>query len=155
MSRGQQEYQARPRTHPIVGSSVLHNSAYLHATGEAIYTFDIPTPNDDLHSALVLSTEPYAKIISIDTTKAEHTPGFKGFINYLDVPGSQWTGDVVNDEEVFPSSTVYCVGTIIRLVIADTEVHAHIASKLIDIKYECLHPVIYARLIKQSNMNHI
>ncbi|CAF4806270.1 unnamed protein product [Rotaria socialis] len=117
-------------------------TAYLHATGEAKYTCDIPTPSDGLYSALVLSTRPYARIVSIDKTKAEEVPGFKAFISHLDVPGCRMTGDVVNDEEVFPSSIVYCVGTVIGLVVADNEMDAQHASKLIDIKYECLKPLI-------------
>lgn len=143
VSRGEQEFQSKPMFNQIVGSSCIHNSAYLHGTGEAKYTCDIPTPQDGLYSAVVLSTQPYAKILSIDTKKAEEVAGFKAFINHMDVPGSRMTGDVVNDEEVFPSSIVYCVGTIIGLVVADSEMAAQRASKLIDIKYECLTPLIF------------
>lgn len=143
LSSGEQEFQSKPISNQIVGSSFIHNSAYLHGTGEAKYTCDIPTSSDGLYSVLVLSTQPYAKIISIDTEKAEQVPGFKAFISHVDVPGQRMSGDVVNDEEVFPSSIVYCVGTIIGLVVADTEMHAQQASKLIDIKYECLTPLIF------------
>ena len=143
LSRGEQEFQSKPISNKIVGSSLIHNSAYLHGTGEAKYTCDIPTPSDGLYSVLVLSTQPYAKIVSIDKTKAEEVLGFKAFICHLDVPGCRMTGDVVNDEEVFPSSIVYCVGTIIGLVVADSEMHAQQASKLIDIKYESLQPLIF------------
>ncbi|CAF1144415.1 unnamed protein product [Didymodactylos carnosus] len=143
LSHGEQEFQSKPISNHIVGSSLVHNSAYLHGTGEAKYTCDIPTPSDGLYSIPVLSTQPYAKILSIDKTKAEEVPGFKAFITHLDLPGCNLTGDVVNDEEVFPSSIVYCVGTIIGLVVADTEMHAQQAAKLIDIKYECLKPLIF------------
>ncbi|CAM4961360.1 unnamed protein product [Rotaria socialis] len=153
LSRGEQEFQSKPISNKIVGSSSIHNSAYLHATGEAKYTCDIPTPSDGLYSALVLSTRPYARIVSIDKTKAEEVPGFKAFISHLDVPGCRMTGDVVNDEEVFPSSIVYCVGTVIGLVVADNEMDAQHASKLIDIKYECLKPLIVTidQAIKQQS----
>lgn len=142
ISRGAQEFQAKPLSNVTVGSSQMHNSAILHATGEAKYTCDIATPADGLHSSLVLSTQPYAKIVSIDTTEAEKVPGFEAFISHLDVPGCHMTGDVVNDEEVFPISTVYCIGTIIGMVVADSEVHAQQASSLIEVKYECLQPLI-------------
>ena len=143
LSSGEQEFQSKPISNQIVGSSVIHNSAYLHGTGEAKYTCDIPTPSDGLYSVVVLSTQPYAKIVSIDTTKAAEVPGFQAFISHLDVSGCSMSGDVVNDEEVFPSSIVYCVGTVIGLVVADSELHAQQASKLIDIKYECLEPSIF------------
>lgn len=143
VSRGEQEFQSKPSSNQIVGASLIHNSAYLHGTGEAKYTCDIPTPADGLYSAVVLSTQPYAKIVSIDTTKAEQVFGFKAFISHLDVRGSRMTGDVANDEEVFPSSIVYCVGTIIGLIVADSEMHAQQAVKLVDIQYECLEPSIF------------
>lgn len=89
-----------------------------------------------------MSTKAYAKIISIDLIKAKQVPGFKIFISHIDVPGCRMTGDVVNDEEVFPSSVVDCVGTVIGLVVAETEFQAQQASKLIDVQYECLTPII-------------
>ncbi|CAF1398851.1 unnamed protein product, partial [Adineta ricciae] len=142
LSRGEQEFQSKPNSNYVVGSSHTHNSAPLHGTGEAKYTCDIPTPSDGLYSALVLSTEPYAKILSIDTAQAEAMPGFKAFISHSDVTGSLMTGDVVNDEEVFPTTTIYCIGTIIGMVVADSEEGAQQASKLIQVKYECLEPLI-------------
>lgn len=142
LSYGEQEFQSKPISNQIIDSSTIHNSAYFHGTGEAKYTCDIPTPSDGLYSVLLLSTKPYARIVSIDASKAEKVPGFKAFISHTDVPGCRMSGDVVNDEEVFPSSIVCCIGTIIGLVVADSEMHAQQASKLIDIKYECLTPLI-------------
>ncbi|CAF5123727.1 unnamed protein product, partial [Rotaria sp. Silwood1] len=37
ISHGQQTIPERPQSQKIVGSSLPHRSAYLHATGEAIY----------------------------------------------------------------------------------------------------------------------
>ncbi|CAF0832214.1 unnamed protein product [Didymodactylos carnosus] len=143
ISHGQQEHQLKPHTNKVVGSSVLHRSAYLQVTGEAKYTDDMPMLPGCLYSALVLSTQAHAKIIEIDKTQAEHVPGFVGYFGHQDVPGNNETGDIVHDEEVFVSSIVECVGQIIGICVADTESHAQQAAKLIAIKYENLFPQIF------------
>jgi xanthine dehydrogenase/oxidase len=62
ISHGQQTIPNRPSSQKLVGSSLLHRSAYLHTTGEASYTDDIPSMVNTLHAALVLSTEANARI---------------------------------------------------------------------------------------------
>jgi hypothetical protein len=62
ISHGQQTVPIRPPSQKIVGSSLSHRSAYLHATGEAIFIEDMPSLIDTLHASLVLSTEANARI---------------------------------------------------------------------------------------------
>jgi hypothetical protein len=62
VSHGQQTIPERPPSQKVVGSSMLHQSAYLHTTGEAIYTDDMPSLVNTLQAAFVLSTEPNARI---------------------------------------------------------------------------------------------
>lgn len=81
-------------------------------TGEAEYTDDVPVPPNTLHAALVLSTKPHARILSIDTSKAEEYPGFEGFFGAKDVPGGNDVGAVVPDEELFATEFVTCVGQV-------------------------------------------
>jgi xanthine dehydrogenase/oxidase len=49
----------------------------------------------------------------------------------------------VLDEEVFVSSLVECVGSLVGLVVAETEVQAQGAAKLVVIEYEHLQPTIF------------
>lgn len=51
----------------------------LQVTGEAEYVDDIAMPPHGLHAALVMSTKPHAKLVSIDPSEAENQPGFAGF----------------------------------------------------------------------------
>lgn len=80
-------------------------------TGEAQYTDDVPVQNC-LHAALVTSTVPHAHLINVDATSALAMPGIIGFYCHKDVPGSNAIGIVVQDEEVFASKTVTCVGQV-------------------------------------------
>lgn len=65
VSHGQQTIAERPKSHEVVGEPLLHRSAYLQTTGEAKYVDDMPSLPGTLHAALVLSTQPHARIKSI------------------------------------------------------------------------------------------
>ncbi|UJR09845.1 hypothetical protein I4U23_014070 [Adineta vaga] len=143
ISHGQQTIPERSKSNRIVGKSLIHRSAYLQTTGEAKYIDDMPSLPNTLHAALVLSTQPHAKIINIDLSSALNVPGYVTFVNHHDVPGRNDTGDVVYDEEVFVSSIVSCVGAIIGLVLGDTEQAAYKAASLVQIEYELLTPTIF------------
>ncbi len=62
VSHAQQTIPERPSSQKVVGSSIPHRSAYLHTTGEATFTGDIPILANTLHGAFVLSTQPNARI---------------------------------------------------------------------------------------------
>ena len=53
----------------------------------------------------------------IDLGAASKVPGFVLFVSHNDIPGSNATGDVFHDEEVFVSSITPCVGSIIGVVL--------------------------------------
>lgn len=63
-----------------VGRPIPHLSAFEQATGEAIYTDDLPMFEDELRLAFVLSTKAHAKILSIDASLALQECGVFGFL---------------------------------------------------------------------------
>ena len=65
ISHGQQTIPDRPASQKVVGTSLPHRSAYLQTTGEAKYIDDMPSLPNTLHAALVLATQPNARIKSI------------------------------------------------------------------------------------------
>ncbi len=65
VSHGQQIIPERPSSQKVVGTSLPHRSAYLQTTGEAKYTDDMPSLPSTLYAALVLATQPNARIKSI------------------------------------------------------------------------------------------
>ena len=81
-------------------------------TGEAEYTDDTPTPPNTLHAALVLSKKAHARILSIDDSIAKSSPGFVGLFLSKGIPGTNHTGPIIHDEEVFASEVVTCVGQV-------------------------------------------
>ncbi|CAF1001889.1 unnamed protein product [Rotaria sp. Silwood1] len=144
ISHGQQTIPERPQTQKYVGSSISHQSAYLHTTGEAIYVDDMPSHINTLYGALVLSTKANARIKHIDIDDASKVTGFVSFVNYIDVPGSNKLGNILPDEEIFVSSIAFCVGAIIGLVVCESEHAAKLAANLIKIDYDLLSPRIFS-----------
>lgn len=65
ISHGQQTIPETPSTQKVVGTSISHRSAYLQTTGEASFVDDLPSMEGTLHGALVVSTEPHARIKAI------------------------------------------------------------------------------------------
>ena len=161
VSHAQQTIPERPPSQKIVGSSMPHQSAYLHTTGEATFIDDIPSSVNTLYAAVVLSTQPNARIrhigrstflhlrassvdvVRIDTEAASQTPGFVSFVSSLDVPGSNRVGHELHDGEIFVSSVALCVGAVIGMILCDTQRSADAAAKLVQIDYELLTPTMF------------
>ena len=96
-----------------------------------------------LYGAPVLTAHPRAKIHSIDTSEAGQMPGVVRIFTAKDVPGHRGTGIAIPDLPVFVAvgETTCCIGDVLALVVADTDVHAREAAKKVEIGYEVLEPL--------------
>ncbi|XP_054797182.1 xanthine dehydrogenase 1-like isoform X2 [Prosopis cineraria] len=138
---GCQEYEIM-KLGTAVGSPEVHLSARLQVTGEAEYADDTKIPSNGLHAALVLSRKPHARILSIDVSGAESSPGFVGIYLAKDVPGVNNIGPVVADEELFAEKYVTCVGQVMGVVVADTHENAKLAGRKVHVEYEELPAIL-------------
>ncbi|XP_071503432.1 xanthine dehydrogenase/oxidase-like [Diadema antillarum] len=142
---GTQFYQevapGQPKRDPV-GRPLVHKSALKQTTGEAIYIDDMPSIVGELYMAFVFSQRARAKITSIDTTSALSLEGVHDIILAKDVPGSNHVGAVFHDEELLPTSEVHHVGQPIAAVVAESQVLAQRAAKLVVVQYEDLDAII-------------
>lgn len=100
---------------------------------------DMPKQHNELYGALVLSTHTHAKVVNVDTSAALAHPGVKGYFDHRDVPGSNiFGGGIVDDEFYFVTDTVYCVGQTIGIIVADTQVIAQEAARMVKVEYNDL-----------------
>jgi xanthine dehydrogenase molybdenum-binding subunit len=65
----------------IIGKSISRVESAEKATGTAVFTADMKLPNM-LFGKVLRSPYPHAKIVSIDTSKAEALPGVKAVVTY-------------------------------------------------------------------------
>lgn len=138
---GSQDYEVIKHG-TAVGSPEVHLSSRLQVTGEAEYTDDVPIPPRSLHAALILSRKAHARILSIDDSEAKASPGFAGIFLAKDVPGDNKIGPVIEDEELFATEFVTCVGQVIGVVVGDTHENAKLAARKVHIDYEELPAIL-------------
>ncbi|XP_063958717.1 xanthine dehydrogenase/oxidase-like isoform X1 [Lytechinus pictus] len=137
-----QEVSSGQPDHDPVGRPISHKAAYQHATGEAVYIDDMPRISGELHMAFVYSGRAHAKIISIDPSNALAMDSVHDFISAEDVPGSNFLGPIIPDEELFATKEVMHIGQIIGAVLADTKEQAQRAAKEVNVEFNDLEAVI-------------
>jgi 4-hydroxybenzoyl-CoA reductase alpha subunit len=129
----------------VIGTRVHRVDGVEKVTGAAKYTFDIVLPNM-LYGKVLRSPHPHAKILSIDTSKAEKMIGVKAVITGKDTIGKKqgiWRRfPELCDEEILCREKVRYIGDPVAAVAAIDEDTAEEALDLIEVEYEPL-PAVF------------
>ncbi|WP_328477760.1 aerobic carbon-monoxide dehydrogenase large subunit [Actinoplanes sp. NBC_00393] len=115
--------------------------------GRGRFVDDVQLPGM-LHLAILRSPFAHAKIISIDTSAAEASPGVKAVVTgeTLKGLGLAWMPTLSNDvQAVLATDKVRFQGQEVAFVVAEDRYQARDALELIDVEYEVLDPVIDVR----------
>ncbi len=130
------------RTSGRVGVSHPKYEAYNTAIGKRKFVDDIFLKGM-LYAALKFSDYPRAKILKIDTSKAEKLPGVQRVFTAADIPGAQYVGLILQDWPVMlkEGQTINYIGDVLAGVVAETDEIARHAVSLIEVEYEVLTPV--------------
>uniref|UniRef100_A0A182Q7D1 FAD-binding PCMH-type domain-containing protein n=1 Tax=Anopheles farauti TaxID=69004 RepID=A0A182Q7D1_9DIPT len=139
VSSGRQTYDTYQKRWPLT-QSVPKLEALAQCAGEAEYINDLPVLPNELHGALVLSSEIQGRIVSIDAAAALALPGVREFFCAQDIPG-------INNfmplemgfpevEEVFCSGEVQFAGQVVGMICADSFELANRAVALVRIEYK-------------------
>lgn len=132
-----------PETKPplrVVGRPLPRPDAVAKVTGELRFADDLSFPGM-LHARVLRAAYPHARILHIDTRKAEALPGVVAVLTHRDVPGKNRHGLIYEDWPVLCEDKVRYVGDAVALVAAETREIATEALSLIDVAYEPL-PVV-------------
>ncbi len=116
----------------FVGHPVSRVDGEVRVTGAAKYTSDIILPNM-LYARILRSPRPHARIMSIDTSRAEKLPGVKAVISAFNTQPIRW-----HQTSSLFDKTVRYVGDEVAAVAAVDEETASDALELIDVSYESL-----------------
>ncbi len=123
----------------VVGKSVPRSDARAKATGTAIYADDMKLPGM-LHGKLLRSPHAHARILNIDTSRAEALPGVKSVITGRDIPkvkyGNWRLFPETQDEYALAIDKVRFVGDEVAAVAAIDKEIAEAALDLIEVEYE-------------------
>ncbi len=128
-----------------VGKSFRRKDGPDKVTGRAVYTQDVRLPNT-LAGRILRSPHPHARIVRIDTSRAQALPGVKAVITVADTKGIKHgfveTPRYPPDQEVLARDKVVHVGEEVAAVAAVDEQTALRALDLIDIEYQPL-PAVF------------
>ncbi|HKY77386.1 MAG TPA: molybdopterin cofactor-binding domain-containing protein [Acidimicrobiia bacterium] len=130
----------RPTT--IVGQRVLRSEGRGLVSGRAKYIADMYLPGM-LHVKAKLGPYANARILRIDTSRAEALPGVVAVVTHEDVPVNRH-GLFVQDQPVLADEYVRHLGEPVAAVAAVDELTAAEAVELIQVEYEPLPPVVDA-----------
>ena len=120
----------------IVGKSIKRVDTTAKATGEARFSADLFLPRM-LIGKMLRSPYPHARILRIDTSKAEKLPGVKAIVTGRDSSGEKWGVFRYTQDMEFPSSDkVRYIGEEVAAVAAVDEDTALEALDLIEVDYE-------------------
>ena len=125
----------------IVGKDVPRNDAYAKARGSAVYTDDMKLPGM-LHGQILRSPVAHARIVHVDTSRAEALPGVKSIITGKDIPkvkyGNWRLFADTQDEYALAVDKVRFIGDEVAAVAAVDRETAREAIELIEVEYEAL-----------------
>jgi CO/xanthine dehydrogenase Mo-binding subunit len=124
----------------VVGSNRRKVDATAKVTGETRFADDLALPRM-LWCKLLRSREPHARIVRIDTSRAERHPGVLAAMTGRDLPIPFGILPVSQDEHALCPDRVRFVGDPVAAVAALDEDVAAEACDLIDVEYEKLPPI--------------
>ena len=122
------------RQFSVVGKRTTRIDAYERVTGQAKYAKDVQLPGM-LYSRVLRSPHPHARILSIDTSKAEHFPGVRSIIDHNNAKVRWSSGSRTAKRFIFNNPVRY-VGDPVAVVAATDPHIAEDALGLIEINYE-------------------
>jgi 4-hydroxybenzoyl-CoA reductase alpha subunit len=132
----------------VINTPVHNIDGIAKITGRAEYTFDVNLPRM-LYGKILRSPYPHAKILNIDTSRAEKLSGVKAVVTGKDTLGIKqgiWRRfKELCDEEILARDRVRYSGEPVAAVAAVDEDTAEEALDLIDVEYETL-PAVFEPL---------
>ena len=133
----------------VVGTRPIRHDGVDKVIGRAEYGADVRLPGM-LSGAVLRSPHAHARILGIDSSRAEAHPGVRAVVTNADFPsaegdGSEDAGEVGRADNVLARDRVLYVGHAVAAVAAVDQHTAEDALALIDVQYEVLPHVMDVR----------
>ena len=138
------EQPAGQRTLRIIGHATPSVEGAAKVTAEARYLEDLQAPGM-LYGKICRSPLPHARIVDVDTSRAERLPGVISVVTARDLPDIKFSFVPEFADKTplcAPGRTVRYAGDEVAAVAALDEATAEEAARLIEVSYEPLEPVL-------------
>jgi len=124
----------------VIGRRQKRLDGFEKVSGRSVFTDDVRLPGM-LHGKIIRSPHARARIVSINTSKAEALPGVRVVVTGKDAPGLMFSAH----QPVFAQDVVNYVGEEVAAVAAADLVTAEEAARLIEVQYEPLDAAVNIR----------
>ena len=128
-------HTGEPAEGGVLGRSERKIDGRDRIVGAALFTDDLRLPRM-VHAKFVRSTEPHARIVSIDLTAALAIPGVVGAVTGEELPKRYGVIPVAQDETALAIGKVRYVGEPVVAIAAVDEETAHRAARAVKVVYE-------------------
>jgi CO/xanthine dehydrogenase Mo-binding subunit len=125
----------------VIGTNVRRADGEDKVRGTAVYGMDYTEPGA-LAGKILRSAVPAARIVALDTSKAEAMPGVRAVATAGDAPGRSGMFFALKDQTLFASGDIRYIGEPLAAVAADTEAQAAAALAAVELTLELLEPVV-------------
>src|ERR687886_1482910 len=119
----------------LVGKRFKRADSPERLTGQVRYTGDLVLPGL-LHGRLVRSPHASARIVSIDKSQAEATPGVVAVLTAEDLPVNDIRGAVESRTIVMALDRTTYVGQPVAVVLAESEAAAEDGAERVEVEYD-------------------
>jgi CO/xanthine dehydrogenase Mo-binding subunit len=121
----------------VLGKSHPRVDGREKVTGRATYAADVYLTGM-LMCKLLTSKRSHARIVRIDTSRAEQLPGVRSIITGKDFPDIHFGSGALKDRRIMARDEVFYIGEPVAAVAADDELTAQEAVELIEVEYQDL-----------------
>jgi CO/xanthine dehydrogenase Mo-binding subunit/aerobic-type carbon monoxide dehydrogenase small subunit (CoxS/CutS family) len=142
--RGEEKPQAaqkglQAQGQPIIGGDAARADSIDKVTGRTRFVEDIRMPGT-LRLEVVRSPHHHARLLALNTEKAQSLDGVVQIVNAADIPGENGLGDYSRDEPILTpvGETVKMKGAPVALVVATTPERARAGAEAVEAIYEPL-----------------
>lgn len=130
-------------------SSLPHDSAHTHVTGESEYVDDRSPTQGELFLDVVYSPHAHARIKRVDCKKALEYPGVRGAFTAKDFHHNLW-GTIFQDQPLLADDIVRFVGEPIVIIAAESRETARAARDLVRVDYTVLPAILSIEEARQA-----
>ncbi len=124
----------------VVGRNCDSSDAFDKVLGLTCFITDVKFENV-LVAKVLRSPHPHAKILRIDTSRAEKVRGVVAILTARDIPGSNIFGVHVQDRPVLCGHKVRSIADVVALVVAESEDIVEESLSKITVSYEALEAI--------------
>ncbi len=123
---------------PVIGTSLPHDSAAGHVTGESVFLDDVCPIHGELLVDFVGSPVAHGRVRVVDTAAAAAVPGVALVMTHRDLPGHRRFGPILKDEKLLVDDEAVYIGDPVVLIAADTRAALAAAKRAVRLEVDPL-----------------